>query len=407
MSLANLLEMEDVGSTHFGNSSATNDTYNEARILKILPQLRDQIAFYRVYPDIFVDTFKGPDCKFHFLWYQRLIVRVVMRYKYSYLVFPRAAAKSFLAMLCLMLKCILYPGAELFVTTGGKEQAASITLSKVEELCRLIPFLKNELDLSRGKTKTTKQDVKYIFKNGSKIDILAARQSSRGQRRHAGLIEECVLVDGDILNEVILPTTNVDRLLADGKRYPEEVLNKSQTYITSAGDKSSYAYQRLIEILVMSIVDKEDAFIMGGTYNIPVAEGLLTQQYVDQLKMTKTFSEAGFLREYGSVWSGAAEGAFFSAPLIDKHRVLKTPEDKYHSVHIEYYKEHELTKNRRIHVPTISGKELDLEFDVDCRFTWETDKDGKHTSTNDCKHNWKPYHGEWYTTWNHIQGKMQ
>ncbi|MBR5101606.1 MAG: hypothetical protein IK092_00600, partial [Muribaculaceae bacterium] len=92
----------------------------------------------------------------------------------------------------------------------------------------------------------------------------------------------------------------------------------------------------------------------------------------------------------------------FSTKEVSDH-----PEDKYHSVHIEYYKEHELTKNRRIHVPTISGKELDLEFDVDCRFTWETDKDGKHTSTNDCKHNWKPYHGEWYTTWNHIQGKMQ
>lgn len=31
-------------------------------------------------------------------------------------------SKSFLAILVLMLRCILFPGAKLFVTTGGKER---------------------------------------------------------------------------------------------------------------------------------------------------------------------------------------------------------------------------------------------------------------------------------------------
>lgn len=83
----------------------------------------------------------------------------------------------------LILRCVLYPEAHLFVTTGGKEQAASITLAKVEEICKLIPALHNEIDWRRGKTKHSKDDVKFIFKNGSVIDILAARESSRGQRR--------------------------------------------------------------------------------------------------------------------------------------------------------------------------------------------------------------------------------
>jgi hypothetical protein len=48
-------------------------------------------------------------------------------------------------------------------------------------------------------------------------------------------MEECVLIDGDILNEVIIPTTNVDRLLPDGSRHKEENVNKSQIYITTAG----------------------------------------------------------------------------------------------------------------------------------------------------------------------------
>jgi hypothetical protein len=75
-----------------------------------------------------------------------------MRYQYVYAVFPRAYSKSFLSVMALMIRCILYPGAHLFVTSGGKEQGASILHDKVNELCELIPTLKREIDWGRGKT---------------------------------------------------------------------------------------------------------------------------------------------------------------------------------------------------------------------------------------------------------------
>ena len=56
---------------------------------------------------------------------------------------------------------------------------------------------------------------------------MAARQSSRGQRYHFGLMEECVLIDETALNEIIIPTMNVNRRLPDGTRHTEEVANKS------------------------------------------------------------------------------------------------------------------------------------------------------------------------------------
>lgn len=75
-----------------------------------------------------------------------------MRYQYVYAVFPRAYSKSFLSVMALIIRCILYPGAHLFVTSGGKEQGASILHDKVNELCELIPTLKREIDWGRGKT---------------------------------------------------------------------------------------------------------------------------------------------------------------------------------------------------------------------------------------------------------------
>ena len=302
---------------------------SEERLMANMASLRKLISFFRQYPDIFVDFIKGKDSTFEFLFYQRIFLRIVMRHRYVYATFPRAYSKSFLSMMALMIRCILYHNSNLFVTTGGKEQAASITIAKIQQICKLIPGLNNEINWQRGVSTKSKDNVKYVFKNGSTIDILAARQSSRGQRRTGGLMQECVLIDGDILNEVIIPTTNVDRRLSDGSRHKEQNVNKSQIYITTAGWKNSFAYQKLIEILINSILDPKEYMIMGGTYETPVISGLLDDNFVEQLRLQGTFNDESFNRQYRSIWSGDVENAFFSSEKFDKYRVLLQPEYEY------------------------------------------------------------------------------
>lgn len=147
-----------------------------------------------------------------------------------------------------MIRCILYPGAKLFVTSGGKEQASSIMKEKVTEICQLVPAFAREIDWRRGKTTEGKDYVHYEFKNGSVLDNLAARESSRGKRRHGGLMEECVGIDGKILNEVILPIMNVSRRAANGEKDDEEVLNKSQIYVNYLASLLSNQQQKPIEL---------------------------------------------------------------------------------------------------------------------------------------------------------------
>ena len=319
MSLANLLELSS-------SKDSKKQGLSEERLRAQLPHLRNMTAFFREYPDLLVDYMKGPDSTFQFYFYQRVFIRIVMRHRYVYATFPRAYSKSFLSMMVVMLRCILYPNSHLCVTTGGKEQAASITVAKIEEICKLIPALENEINWERGMTKKSKDNVEYIFKNGSKIDILAARESSRGQRRTGGLMEECVLIDQTALNEIVIPTTNVNRLLPDGTRHKEENVNKSQIYITTAGYKNSFAFEKLIELLIQSIIDPDEVMIMGGTYKTPITEGLLDEDFVEQLKLAGTFNEDSFEREYCSKWTGDAENAFYSSEKFDKYRVLNQPE---------------------------------------------------------------------------------
>ena len=303
---------------------------SEERINAIIPVAREYISFWREYPDIFVEFLCGDNPNnFKLYFYQRVFLRAVMRHRYAYATFPRAYSKSFLSVLVLMLRCILYPGSHLFVTTGGKEQAAGILKEKQEELCKLIPGLQNELDLTRGKTKTSKDNIELLFKNGSKLDIMAARQSSRGKRATGGLMEECILIDQTLLNEVIIPTMNVDRRLSCGDRVESETVNKSQIYVTTAGWKNSFAYQKLMQLLIQEIIDPSEAVVLGGTWRVPVMEKLLKKSFIEELKLDGTYNDASFSREYESEWSGDAENAYFSAERFDKHRQLLQPEYEY------------------------------------------------------------------------------
>lgn len=308
---------------------------SEERVKAIVPSMRQYIAYWREYPDMFVDFLvrgtrtEPKEGEFKFYFYQRVFLRTVMRYQYVYAVFPRAYSKSFLSVMALMCRCVLYPRCKLFVTSGGKEQAASILSSKVQEICTLIPAFAREIDWRRGKTQEGKDHCRYIFKNGSELDNLAARESSRGQRRHGGLVEECVGVDDTILREVLIPTMAVNRRCMDGSTQRNEPLNKSQVFITTAGYKNTFPYDRLIGFLVRMLMQPDRCMILGGTWRLPVKVGLQDATFIQDQKDEGTYNEASFEREYESRWTGDVESAFFSSDAFERNRVLNQPEKEH------------------------------------------------------------------------------
>ena len=301
------------------------------RVEAVMPVIRKYVAFWREYPDLFVDFMvrgnrEPKDGEFKFYFYQRVFLRSVMRYQYVYAVFPRAYSKSFLSVMALMIRCILYPGAHLFVTSGGKEQGASILHDKVQEICQLIPSFEREIDWGRGKTLEGKDKVRYVFKNGSVLDNLAARESTRGQRRHGGLMEECVGIDDAILREVIIPVMAISRRAKDGTTNEKESVNKSQVYITTAGYKGTFPYDRLIGFLVRMVTQPERCMVLGGTWRTPVGVGLQSKTFITDQKNEGTYNEASFEREYESKWSGTVEDAFFNGEHFNRNRKLLQPE---------------------------------------------------------------------------------
>lgn len=121
---------------------------------------------------------------------------------------------------------------------------------------------------------------------------------------------------------------NVNRMV-NGQADENEKLNKSQVFITTAGYKNTFSYDKLIQLLCMMVARPQDAIILGGSWRTPVVEGLLDKNFVRELKMDGTFNEASFEREYESKWTGDVESAFFSTAQFDKHRVINLAENQY------------------------------------------------------------------------------
>ena len=100
-------------------------------------------------------------------------------------------------------------------------------------------------------------------------------------------------------------------------------------WISSAADKNTFAYDKTIEMLELSIVNPSNAFCWGFTYRIPVYTGLLSADFLNEMKTSSTFSESGFAKEYMSRFVGTSNEAWFDYDKFLAHRKLVNPEIKY------------------------------------------------------------------------------
>jgi hypothetical protein len=61
-------------------------------------------------------------------------------------------------------------------------------------------------------------------------------------------------------------------------------------------------------------------------YRIPVITGLLAKDYLTELKLSPTFNELGFAKEYMSRFVGGSADAWFDFEKLSRSRRLVNPE---------------------------------------------------------------------------------
>lgn len=112
---------------------------------KYYSQICDIVQIFTAYPDIYLDVIKPSNSNFELFFYQRIVLRAIMRYKEVYVTACRAFSKSFITILGMILECIFIPGTKRFICAPNKNQSAQIAKEKILEIYDRWPLLRREV----------------------------------------------------------------------------------------------------------------------------------------------------------------------------------------------------------------------------------------------------------------------
>lgn len=108
-------------------------------------ELQKLMDTFIAYPDVYLDLIQPVEMHTELYFYQRIVLRSIMRFKRVYVVACRAFSKTFITILGLMLQCGFIPNTHRFICAPNKNQAAQIAKEKIYEIYRRWPLLAKEV----------------------------------------------------------------------------------------------------------------------------------------------------------------------------------------------------------------------------------------------------------------------
>lgn len=141
------------------------------------------------------------------------------------------------------------------------------------------------------------------------------------------MIDEVRDHEEEPINNIVLPLLNVSRRLPDGTVNENEP-NQQRIFATSAGTKTSFAYDILLDVFEDSIIHPDSSICLGCDYRVPMKHGLLDRTYINKLRTSPSYNEQSFAAEYASAWQGSSNESWFNFDKMTNYRKIKNPENR-------------------------------------------------------------------------------
>lgn len=249
-------------------------------------------SYYRENIDIFVKEY----LHFDFLkWFQVMLLVMMNRARVFLWIAARGMGKTFLISIFIVVRCILYPGTKVVITSGTRGQAITVLEKIQSELMPASPNLCNEINM--GATKFSGQDAKVTFKNSSYIKVVTASDSARSNRANVLLVDEFRLVKKDTIDTVLKKFLTSRRMppyraLTPAERKAEYAKepNKS-SFLSSAYFKDHWSFNKMLDTFKLMLDDHKTDFMCGFPYQLSIQEGLLFPEDVESDMLESDFSE--------------------------------------------------------------------------------------------------------------------
>lgn len=289
---------------------------NMSKNERMRTQIKKWTTFYRLNMHRFVEHYFGIEL---FL-FQKILLFLMNLHTYFMLVAARGLSKSYMIAIYCCARCVLYPQTKVVIASGQKSQAKLIITEKIEKELMQYPNLAREIK----QIKSSSNEAKVIFWNGSTIEAVTSTEGSRGYRCNVLILEEFRMIDADILRTVLLPFLNVYRQPPYLKKEQYKHLKEEnvEIYISSAYYTSHWMWKAMQSARDM-MLKGQDVFMCAMDYLLSIHHGLLSEERIKKEKQKKDFDPIAFSMEYENLMYGQNSNAIFKLEDVQKNRKLK------------------------------------------------------------------------------------
>lgn len=315
----------DIYNPAFESPINKENAQKQSIITKNIKKWTEFCAFIRWMPDIYYDMITPKEGqRIRLDLYQRVMLRLLVRFPQNYFCIPRGAAKTLIGVMAQYFIALTHPGITLSITASTKEAAVKIWKEKHDEIIKYYPSIADEILFAQF----SKDTGKVMFQNSAAIDNLANAQNSKGLRRRRGNLEESALIDKDLYDDAIEPIFNVPRTTMTGEIDPTELNGQINRFSTS-GYKNSDEYEKIRQ-MVREMIELEGSFVFASDWFLPVHFKRQKKSVIDKARKGNVIR---FKQNYLEEWIGASEGALLNISKMIKARTLskvelECPKDK-------------------------------------------------------------------------------
>lgn len=284
---------------------------------KIMETVAWRAGYYRNNPHRYVIDVLGLALK----WFQQILLWCMMHYNFVMYLAARGQGKTYLTALFCCVRCILFPGTKIVVSSGTLKQANEVLLKIQDDFMKQSSILRSEIE----KCNIGQNDASIYFKNGSWIKTRTSSENSRSARANCIVVDEFRMVDETVINTVLrkfLTSPRQPKYLQKPEYVHMQERNK-EIYMSSAYFKSSWAYRKAQSYTLNFFDDTKKYFICGLPYQVSIREGLLSRSQLEDEMSEADYNELVQQMEMECLWFGDTDGSLFKFDEISSRRKLK------------------------------------------------------------------------------------
>ena len=284
---------------------------------KIMETVAWRAGYYRNNPHRYVIDVLGLSLK----WFQQILLWCMMHYNFVMYLAARGQGKTYLTALFCCVRCILFPGTKIVVSSGTLKQANEVLLKIQDDFMKQSPILRSEIE----KCNIGQNDASIYFKNGSWIKTRTSSENSRSARANCIVVDEFRMVDETVINTVLrkfLTSPRQPKYLQKPEYAHLQERNK-EIYMSSAYFKSSWAYRKAQSYTLNFFDDSKKYFICGLPYQVSVREGLLSRSQLEDEMSEADYNELVQQMEMECLWFGDTDGSLFKFDELTARRRLR------------------------------------------------------------------------------------